>query len=247
MSAILLTWQLVSPLQWEREVLDTDPWTGYPTESIGRCTSDHFGAFAGSCAAFIALCLVYALRICYKTRNIPIEFSESKYIAMSIFFLFQLLILGIPILVIARENTDAYFMVMCLILFLMSFGTTLLIFVPKFVAHRRRSGRLSSLMMTAARSIAMREVVNGGTVQEIQRRVAMRASSGEELDISPTPTEEARTISMRESGSSRQIVSGGTAGETLLIGAISTEDLRSVERTEKTSNCEDNDILDPQE
>ena len=70
MSVILLTWQLVSPLQWEREVLDTDPSTGYPTESIGRCTSDHFGAFAGSCAAFIALCLVYALRICYKTRNI---------------------------------------------------------------------------------------------------------------------------------------------------------------------------------
>ena len=75
----------------------------------------------------------------------------------------------------------------------------------------------------------------------------MRASSGEELDVSPTPTEEARTISTRESGSSRQIVSGGTAGETLLIGAISTEDLRSVERTEKTSYCEDNDILDPQE
>ena len=108
--------------------------------------------------------------------------------------------------------------------------------------------------MSAARSIAIRDnsgstrqVVNGGTVQEIQRRVAMRASSGEELDVSPTPTEEARTISTRESGSSRQIVSGGTAGETLLIGAISTEDLRSVERTEKTSYCEDNDILDPQE
>ena len=102
--------------------------------------------------------------------------------------------------------------------------------------------------MSAARSIAIREVVNGGTVQEIQRRVAMRSTeSSGELDASPTPTEEARTISMRESGSSRQIVSGGTAGETLLIGAISTEDLRSVETTEKTSNCEDNVILDPQE
>ncbi len=80
MLVILITWQLVSPLVWKREVIDTDAFTecplvwerdvihkdasGYPTESIGHCVSDHFGAFAGTCAIFMAFCLVYALVSC---------------------------------------------------------------------------------------------------------------------------------------------------------------------------------------
>ena len=122
MVAILLTWQLVSPLKWDRDVTGIDFLTGYPTESLGRCTSEHFAAFAGSCAFFIGLCLAYGLRLCYKTRHLPVEFFESQYIAASVFYLLQLLMLGVPILVIASENNNAYFMVMAMIIFLMSFG-----------------------------------------------------------------------------------------------------------------------------
>ena len=64
MLVILITWQLVSPLVWEREVIHKDAFTGYPTESVGHCASDHFGAFAGTCAIFMAFCLVYALVSC---------------------------------------------------------------------------------------------------------------------------------------------------------------------------------------
>ena len=38
--AILLTWTLVSPLQWDREVTDTNDLSGYPTESIVN-TAEH--------------------------------------------------------------------------------------------------------------------------------------------------------------------------------------------------------------
>ena len=176
MCAILLTWQLVSPLTWEREVTETDYLTGYPTESIGACTSEHFSAFVGSCACFIGVCLAYALRISYKTRNMPVEFAESKYIAASIFFLLQLLVLGVPILVIAWDNRNAYYTVLSLILFLMSFGTTLLIFVPKIVAHRYRAGRLESLMMTMARSMRRLPSQQHDSVREIRRRTALATS-----------------------------------------------------------------------
>ena len=64
MLVILITWQLVSPLVWVRDVTEIDPFTGYPTESIGRCTSEHFAAFAGTCAIFMLFCLVYALVSC---------------------------------------------------------------------------------------------------------------------------------------------------------------------------------------
>eukprot|EP00581_Thalassiosira_minuscula_P000903 CAMPEP_0183744890 /NCGR_PEP_ID=MMETSP0737-20130205/65954_1 /TAXON_ID=385413 /ORGANISM="Thalassiosira miniscula, Strain CCMP1093" /LENGTH=1105 /DNA_ID=CAMNT_0025980543 /DNA_START=60 /DNA_END=3377 /DNA_ORIENTATION=- len=141
MVALLLAWQLVSPLRWEREVIGTDVYTGYPTESIGRCTSEHFAAFAGSCAAFVGFCLIYALVLSYRTRHMAMEWSESKFIAASVSYLLQLLLLGVPILVIARENTNAYYMVLSLILFLMSFGTTLLIFAPKVILKEIRESQ----------------------------------------------------------------------------------------------------------
>lgn len=182
---ILVAWQLVSPLKWQREVTESDPLTGYPTESIGRCTSDHFAAFAGACALFIGFCLAYALRIAYKTRRMPIEFSESKYIALSVAYLLQLLVLGVPILVIATENRNAFFMVLSLILFLTSFGISLLIFVPKIMAHRDRVRRnVENLVTRAARTTRItRTSDNGedqGTVAQIRNRVTLRASENGE-------------------------------------------------------------------
>ena len=145
----------------------------------------------------------------------PVEFAESKYIAISIFFLFQLLILGIPILVIARDDTNSYYLVMSLIIFLMSFGTTLLIFIPKVLAHRRRSGRLSSLMMSAARSIAIRESgsdnsrpiqresTGTNTVADLQRRIALRMSgtdSEENVDTSIPKEDLGKDLDLEENG-----------------------------------------------
>jgi len=181
-----LTWQLVSPLRWERDVQDTDFNTGYPTESIGRCTSEHFAAFAGTCAAFIGFCLAYALVLSYKTRHMSIEWTESKYIAASVFYLLQLLLLGVPILVLARESTNSYYMVLSLILFLMSFGTSLLIFVPKVIARRKRPERRMSALMTSAISSAQRRSSNGSnadTVEQIQRRVSMSPHIGQSSGI----------------------------------------------------------------
>ncbi len=113
-----------------------------------------------------------------QTSHPPLN-SESKYIACSIFYLLQLLVLAIPILVIARENTSAYYMVLSLILFLMALGTTLLIFVPKIIAHKNSSGRLSSLMVSANgyyRPAQQKE--REGSVAEVRRRAASKRISG---------------------------------------------------------------------
>ena len=106
-------------------------------------------------------------------------------IAVSVFYLLQLLVLGVPILVIARENTNAYFIVISLILFLMSFGTTLLIFIPKIIALKKKSRELASLMVAAAASdFGSRRQSNRGhalhretSVQQIRRRIEERAST----------------------------------------------------------------------
>lgn len=135
---ILLSWQLYDPLVWTREVTVRDSETEYPIQSIGKCTCENVGAFAAACACFIGACLAYALKLAYQTWNLPVEFSESKYIAISIMYLLQLLLLGSPLLFIAQgQNNTIFYIVACFVLFLSSFGTTLLIFVPKLIAHKK--------------------------------------------------------------------------------------------------------------
>ena len=80
MVVILLTWQLVSPMTWERTVTATTFLTGFPTASFGRCTSEHSAVFAGISAGFIGVCLACSLFLSYKTRRISLEFAESKYV-----------------------------------------------------------------------------------------------------------------------------------------------------------------------
>ena len=114
---------------------------------------------------------------------------------------------------IARDDTNAYYLVMALIIFLSSFGTTLLIFIPKILAHRRRSGRLSSLMMSAARSIAIRESgsdnsrpiqresTGTNTVAELQRRIALRSDLSEKNVDTSIPTEDlGKDLDLEENG-----------------------------------------------
>ena len=92
-----------------------------------------------------------------------------------------------PILVIASENSDSYYMVMSLILFLGSFGTTLLIFVPKVIANRKEGNRRMSMLMRRAVESHRNATGRVGTVEEIRRRVSSREretqsiESGEEM------------------------------------------------------------------
>jgi len=128
--ALLLSWQLVSPLRWEREVTSWDE-NGYPTESIGACRSDKALAFVVPLLSFKGLCLLYALYLCYITRKVPSDLTEKKWISFAILSMFQTLAIGVPILVIVDEDNTAFFFVRVIVLFLISMTITALIFGPK--------------------------------------------------------------------------------------------------------------------
>lgn len=131
--AILLTWQLVNPLKWEREVLDSD-FDGFPTKSVGSCQMDStyaLYAFLLPLVVFKFGCLLYALILCYITRKVPHEFSEGTWITASIVSLFQILLLALPVLFIVKDDSSALFFVRSGIVFLMTATITLLMFAPK--------------------------------------------------------------------------------------------------------------------
>lgn len=128
---LMLLWQLIDPLQWQRSVMRSNE-RGYPLESVGYCTSDSALAFVIPIAVYNFGCLLYALYLCYVTRNIPSELNEGKWITASIISILQVLLLAVPVLIIAWENTNAYFFVRASVAFLMSMGVLGFVFLPKF-------------------------------------------------------------------------------------------------------------------
>jgi hypothetical protein len=127
---VLLVWQLVDPLRWQREVLSVDA-EGRPLQSVGSCTSESSEFFVIPLCIFNGLCLLFALYLCYVIRNVPSKFSEAKWITAAVVSIFQILSIAVPILFIVGDDTDIFFFVRASINFLMCSTVTLLIYVPK--------------------------------------------------------------------------------------------------------------------
>lgn len=72
---VLLCWQLIDPLRWEREVIFSDA-NDYPTKSIGSCQSDHMLQFLIPLVVIDGFMLLYALYLCYVTRNVCRDYQE---------------------------------------------------------------------------------------------------------------------------------------------------------------------------
>lgn len=150
---VLIVWQIVSPLRWERDVLTTDS-DGFPLESVGSCSSTHQVAFSSTLGGFYISSLVYALYLCFITRNVPSDFAEGTFITISVASAFQILTLAIPVLVIAADDPNATYFVTAAIVFLVSSTITLLIFGPKFwrIWRAKKDGINLAASMTARRS-----------------------------------------------------------------------------------------------
>jgi len=129
---ILLCWQLIDPLQWERQITRSNNF-GFALETVGFCNSDHAVAFLIPLAVYDFGCLLYALYLCYRTRNFSSEMNEAKWITASIISILQVLLLAVPVLVIAWADANVFFFIRACVVFLISFGVTLFIFLPKFL------------------------------------------------------------------------------------------------------------------
>ena len=127
---ILTLFTALSPLQWERETLTTDVF-GRPTASFGQCQS------AGALPYIIILCivnlgcLVAGVFQAYKARHLSTDFAESEYIALAMALLLVVGFIAIPVTIIAKENSGAFFFVVTAVVFVCSMSLLLLIFIPK--------------------------------------------------------------------------------------------------------------------
>ena len=137
---ILVAWNITDPFMWQREVLSRDR-NGFPTRSIGTCSSNNALAFLVPLLAIDALMLLYALYLCFITRKVSAEYQEGMWITASILSIFQILILSVPIVVIVDNDNSANYFVKVTVIFLVSSTVTMITFFPKMYRLKMKGGR----------------------------------------------------------------------------------------------------------
>ena len=135
--ALLLAWTFVNPLLWVRLPVDEGDSSGH-WNTYGTCQSQE-----GSSTTFLvlivlinAVALILACVQAYRARNISDEYSESKYVAMAVGGMLQILLVGFPIIIISMNNPIAKYFTLTLIIFVTCMAILLFMFLPKLIYLR---------------------------------------------------------------------------------------------------------------
>jgi hypothetical protein len=80
---------------------------GQPVETYGQCDWHGSIEYLIPLAILNISILVLALIEAWRARNLATEFAESQYIARALFLMLLVIFIGLPILVIAKDNPNA--------------------------------------------------------------------------------------------------------------------------------------------
>eukprot|EP00797_Seminavis_robusta_P006117 Sro1407_g269990.2 (666) ;mRNA; f:3342-5341 len=125
---ILVTWTIVDPLTFQRQVVTEDIF-GYPLESVGYCVSDHWAVFTGLIAALHLTLLLVGCWYVYLCKDIPNGLSDAKYVGIAMISNAQIFVIAVPVLIIvASTNPGTSVFVRNIVIFMNDLAVVLLIF-----------------------------------------------------------------------------------------------------------------------
>lgn len=132
---VLSVWSTIAPLEWVRIDLSNYDVFGRSRESYGKCASKD----AAAEATFVTLLLiinlsavVFSLYQSYLARNHPSQYNESYYVAIAMASKLEAILLGVPVLILLRDNPTASFLVRSILVAIICCAILLPMFVPKF-------------------------------------------------------------------------------------------------------------------
>jgi ABC-type sugar transport system substrate-binding protein len=163
---ILICWTVIDPLVYVREAsAGTDGWNRI-ISTFGSCRSDHVARYLIPLAFVNLSVLVIANWQAYVSRVIESEFSESKYIAMTMASLLQATLTGVPILFVERESPQTFYLVLTFMVFVICMAVLLLIFVPKVVmteafTRRKEEERQQLILRSICRDSSNHSALHG--------------------------------------------------------------------------------------
>ena len=140
---VLAVWTIIDPLYNELVVVEQDPFLRN-VETYGICNSKHQTIFISVLGIINLGLLFYACLQAYRARKISTELQESSYIFTAMALILLVSFIGIPVIIIARENVSAYYFVSSGLIFVICASILLLIFAPKMKALRKKKLRRQS-------------------------------------------------------------------------------------------------------
>jgi hypothetical protein len=130
---LLTIFTATKPLTFVRTMTATDSFL-FPTESQGRCDLKSQAAFFCTIGAFHVLVLLGGNYIAWTGRRINSNFSEGRFVAIAMVSYLQVLLIGVPVLIIVEESAVTEMFVQGSIVFLNDLTLLLLLFGPKLLA-----------------------------------------------------------------------------------------------------------------
>jgi hypothetical protein len=131
---LLILWTVLDPLYWSRVTVSE-------TETYGHCSASDNNAWK---SLLIVLGLVNGLALvlanveAYKARAITTEYGESKYIAMIMASILQVIVVGMPLLFLVDDNPTASYFIRSSIVFVICMSILLMMFVPKIYTWTKK-------------------------------------------------------------------------------------------------------------
>lgn len=119
----------------------------------------------------------------YQHRMLSVEFHESEYIAMILGVVLLMSFMGVPVLIIAREDQQAYLFVLSAFIFTVCMAILCLIYVPKVVYHYQNPRGKSKLQISGL-SEAGAPKLSTNNVQSINETLSDADVKDEEEDES---------------------------------------------------------------
>lgn len=163
--AFLAGWTALAPLVWTRVPLANFDVFGRSVESYATCRSESPGqmfAFLGPMIAMNLSALIFAAYQAYKARNLPTQFSESKYMAMTMASLLECLLISAPLFALVADNPTADFLVTSIVISIVCLAILLPIFVPKYIRRRDAAGDDSRAFRGETRASILMSVRRSG-------------------------------------------------------------------------------------
>jgi len=137
---LLLVWTILDPMKYERT------YSPQTLESVGSCQSS--GNVWKYCVSFIFvinfIAIIAANVLAYKGRNIGSDFVESKWIMLCTASIFQVMLIGAPLMALVSENVVASYFVSAILVFVIGESILLFIFLPKLYETKTRTGSSKS-------------------------------------------------------------------------------------------------------
>ena len=96
----------IKPPPYEVNIVQTDRFN-QSIETYGFCAWDEAAAFLAPLTALNTCTVFLALYEAWKSRSLTTEFAESQYIGRAVAGTLIVGGIGLPILIIARDNSDA--------------------------------------------------------------------------------------------------------------------------------------------